>query len=206
MLSSLESRDSDVVSTSVDTGVLSSIATTGDALASILSTSENSTLNTETPASTSLIDSEGLVVSELSSVAVTSSVIETAAPRGLKGEPGAAAGMLMEYPVAYPVSGHRMVVLNVAEQVIYADCTVITHANKVLGMTTQAAVVGDVAVQRGGVLIEPTWSWILDTPIWLSTNGLMSQVPPVSGFSLIIGFPLDATSMFIDIREPIFLL
>lgn len=135
-----------------------------------------------------------------------SNTFETSPPRGLKGEPGAAAGTTVEYPIAYAVSGHRMVVLNEDQEVIYADNTIVAHANKILGMTIGAATVGNVFIQSGGELTEPSWSWTLDVPIWLSTNGLLTQTVPVSGFSLIIGFPVTATKIFINIREPIFLI
>ena len=131
---------------------------------------------------------------------------ETSPPKGEKGDPGATSGMIVEYPVAYPMSGHRIVVLNGNKEAIYASSDNPLHATKVLGMTTGAAIFGNIGIQTGGVLIEPSWSWILDTPIWLGLNGLMTQTVPASGFSLIVGFPISPTEMFVDIREPFFLI
>jgi hypothetical protein len=135
-----------------------------------------------------------------------SSVFEASPPRGLRGEPGATAGQLLEYPVGHIVSGHRVVVLNSEQKVIYADRTISEHANIVLGITTKAATDGDVTVQVSGELTESSWNWTLGTPIWLNTSGLMTQTPPIAGFSLIIGFPISSTKMFISIREPLFLI
>jgi hypothetical protein len=42
--------------------------------------------------------------------------------------------------------------------------------------------------------------------VYLGTNGLLTQTLPESPavFSLIIGFPTTATTLFVAIREPIF--
>ena len=91
-------------------------------------------------------------------------------------------------------------------KVYYADCTVTSHAKRVLGITTGASLLGALAnVQVSSELEEPSWSWTLDVPVWLSTTGLLSQVPPSSGFSLIVGFPVSATKLLVRISEPIFL-
>lgn len=126
---------------------------------------------------------------------------------GATGPPGAAGATVLTYAAGINLSGHRMVVLNDSAEAVYADNTVTTHANKVIGMTIGAAMAGaDATIQSGGELAEPSWSWTLNVPIWLSSNGLLTQVVPVSGFSLIVGFPITATKMFIDIREPIYLI
>jgi len=204
MISTLESRDGELITVNGEIVVL--IESTDQYATSVLTTSQESILNTEAAPSTSVVETVSTPGSVLETIGVMSSVIETSPPQGEKGEPGTAAGMIIEYPIEYPVSGHRIVVLNADSKVIYADNTEPTHANKVLGMTTGAATVGDVPVQRGGRLIEPSWSWILDTPIWLSSSGLMTQTPPSTGFSMIVGFPITATEIFIGIREPLFLI
>jgi hypothetical protein len=104
------------------------------------------------------------------------------------------------------LSGHRMVVLNSAGKAVYADNTTMTHVSKVLGMTVGSAVL-DAAIDilRWGELEEPSWSWTLDLPIFLSTSGLLTQTPPTTGFSQIIGFPVSATKAYISLREPIIL-
>ncbi|MFH0995806.1 MAG: hypothetical protein V1844_09960 [Pseudomonadota bacterium] len=125
---------------------------------------------------------------------------------GPKGEPGAAGGILIEYPARESLSGHRIVVLNEDQDAIYADHSIMVHANKILGMTTGASVAGAaVTIQTGGELTEPSWDWELDIPVWLSSNGLLSQTPPTTGFSLIVGFPISSTKLFISIHEPIYL-
>jgi hypothetical protein len=127
-------------------------------------------------------------------------------PSGPPGPPGPTGGEALQYQAGEALGGHRMVVLNDTGKAIYADNTVLSHANKVLGMTTGAVSMGDTAtIQTGGEMTEPSWSWVLDTPIWLSSSGMLTQVAPVTGFSLIVAFPITAIKVFINLHEPIFL-
>ena len=151
-------------------------------------------------------DSSVDVVEIVNDTLVHEVVIESAGiipgPRGADGLPG---GSTLSYPAGEILSGHRMVVLENGE-LFYADRTVEVHATKVLGMTVGATMTGGIAeVQTGGEIVEPSWSWILDVPVWLGIDGLMTQTPPTSGFSLIIGFPISSTKLLIRISEPIFL-
>lgn len=127
-------------------------------------------------------------------------------PQGVQGIPGPVGSSALQYPAGAALGGHRMAVLNDAGQAIYADKDIPAHAGKVLGMTTGAVALGDLAtIQTGGELTEPSWAWTLDTPVWLGSNGLLTQATPTTGFSLIVGFPITATKLFINLREPIFL-
>jgi hypothetical protein len=126
--------------------------------------------------------------------------------QGPVGPPGPTGGYALQYPAGEALGGHRMVVLDDTGKAIYADNTVLSHANKVLGITTGAASMGATAtIQTGGEMTEPSWLWALDTPIWLSSSGMLTQVAPVTGFSLIVAFPVSATKAIISLREPIFL-
>jgi hypothetical protein len=167
-----------------------------------------------------LVTSVGGEVSSVKSDESTDAVVTTAAPevvvikdlavgppgtRGPQGIPGPAGGTVVVYPAGIVLSGHRMVVVEDGV-VVYADCLTAAHGNVVLGMTIGAAMLGaDATVQTSGVIEEPSWNWTLGVPVWLGENGLLVQVAPVAGFSLIVGFPIADDTLFIDIREPIFL-
>lgn len=112
---------------------------------------------------------------------------------------------LISYRIAgVALGGQRIVVLDASGQAIYADNTTLTHANKVIGMTTGAVSLGGTAIiQTRGSITEPTWAWTLDQPIFLSTTGLLTQTQPITGFSIVVGFPISATSLFIAIGEPL---
>ncbi len=106
---------------------------------------------------------------------------------------------------ATALGGHRLVTLDGASAAIYADAGTPSHSGNVLGLTIGA---GETAtILHRGEIAEPSWHWILGQPVFLGQNGLLTQSPPQapSLFSLIVAFPVTATTLFISLREPIFL-
>jgi len=100
---------------------------------------------------------------------------------------------------------NRMVIAK-NSQIEYADNTDITHSQIVTGIITQSVLLGqEVNVTISGEVIEGTWNWTLDEPIFLDINGLMTQTVPTIGFSLQVGYPTSITSMIIDIKTSIIL-
>jgi hypothetical protein len=51
----------------------------------------------------------------------------------------------------------------------------------------------DVTVQFAYAITEGSWTWTLGQEVFLSTNGLLTQTPPTSGFLEGVGFPLSPT-------------
>lgn len=99
------------------------------------------------------------------------------------------------------LSGHRAVTTGL----VYADKDTLAHAFAVLGITRNAVgASGSVQVQYGGAMIEPSWSWTPNLPIFLGSNGVLTQVAPTTGFILSLGFALSATEIMINISIPIF--
>ena len=97
------------------------------------------------------------------------------------------------------LSGHRMVTV----EGYYASKDTTTDKFKVLGMTTGAVSSGSEAtVQISGYITEAGWSFTVGDPVFLSTNGHITQTAPTDGFCLIIGKPKTATTLFIEIHEP----
>lgn len=107
------------------------------------------------------------------------------------------------------LGGHRIVIIDQDSRAQYASSMDVSHALKIIGLTRGAAVEGDmVAVQRAGRITESSWNWAPGQPVFLGDNGLLTQVPPslpTSLFSLIVGFPIAPTSLFLSLREPILL-
>jgi hypothetical protein len=193
--SSLEGTEGSIVSHNDEAVITSTVEIFGESILTI-----------ESDPITSILESTESITSILESVEEVTSILETSPPKGDKGDPGITSGMIVEYPVAYPMSGHRIVVLNENQEAIYASNLNPFHANKVLGMTIGAVISGNIGIQTGGSLEEPSWNWIIDVPIWLADNGLMTQTPPISGFSLIVGFPVSSTNIFIHIGIPFILI
>lgn len=104
---------------------------------------------------------------------------------------------------AEALGGHRVVTVagNYASKDNAAD------KFKILGVTQGAVSNGATAtVTTYGTMTESSWNWTEGSPVFLSTNGLLTQTPPTSGFRIIIGRPQTATTLFVDISEPIIIL
>lgn len=157
------------------------------------------------------IENEGtLVVAE----EVLTLVSEAAqGPQGIpgpKGDKGAPGGTEIERPAAINLSGHRMVMLDGQGGATYASNADQTHANRIVGMTAHAAVSGaPVVISIYGEITEPSWNWIVDQPVYLGADGFLTQTPPAAPaakFSVVVGFPISATTLFINIGIPITLI
>lgn len=151
-----------------------------------------------------------VVVSELETMVISESeretVVLTSGPQGPAGPPGPPGGATVTKVAGETLGGHRMVVLDGAGDAYYADSTDLTHVDRVLGMTSGAASLGgSVGIQILGEIIEVSWSWTLNQPIFLSTSGQLTQTAPTTGFSLVVGFPITSTSMVLSIQRAVIL-
>ena len=137
---------------------------------------------------------------------LNNSLVLTLAPfyKGERGLPGAA----IEVTAIVAIGGHR-VVIREGDSASYATNENLQHGMKVLGITENASDAGGtLSVIRSGKVSEPTWSFDVSKPVFLGVNGLLTQVPPTfpeAAFSLIVGFPLSATEIFVSLREPLIL-
>jgi hypothetical protein len=112
------------------------------------------------------------------------------------------------YPASGAVSGHRVVKLMGDGSVGYADAAEIGDASIVVGITLNAAASGaDVQVREHGLITEAGWSWTPGLPVWLGSNGHLTQTPPAAPavFSLAIGSAVASDAVFVRI-EPVVLL
>lgn len=126
-------------------------------------------------------------------------------PAGPEGPVGPAGGDVIVLPAATDLGGHRVVRSN-SGFAGYADAYDPDHGDDVLGVTLGAAVAeDDVQIQVGGVVTEPSWSWVPEEPIFLGADGLPTQaVPTDAAFLLVIGFSETPTSMRVRIESPIY--
>jgi hypothetical protein len=125
---------------------------------------------------------------------------------GDRGPPGLSNLFFFVRVAEVNLGGHRAVVSNQDGSVNYADNTNLDHLGKVLGITTSAVTAGnEVKIIRGGLINFDGWSWDVDLPVYLATNGLLTQNPASSGFSQILGFAESPTGLFVNLREPILL-
>jgi hypothetical protein len=79
-----------------------------------------------------------------------------------------------------------------------------SQAAPVVGIATGGALAGaDVTVQYEGPIADTSWNWTFNQPIFIATNGVLTQTAPTEGYSQIIGYPINATSLLIDLQAPI---
>ncbi|WP_243350873.1 hypothetical protein [Stenotrophomonas acidaminiphila] len=129
-------------------------------------------------------------------------------PEGPVGPPGPAGGDVFVRQADGALGGHRVVRSTGQGAAGYADAQVAEHGDDVLGITLGAAVAGDeVQIQGSGEIVEPSWAWQPQEPIFLGAHGAMTQVPPAvdsAAFLLVLGFATSATSMQVRIETPIY--
>ncbi len=104
------------------------------------------------------------------------------------------------------MSGHRIVIADSAAGVSYADNGTLAHSHLVLGLTLGAVAAGaPVTVQVEGEIVEPSWSWTPELPLFLGEDGLMTQTAPSSpaAFSLVVGFAVSETKIVLNFKEPV---
>ncbi|MEO5363964.1 MAG: hypothetical protein H7838_10130 [Magnetococcus sp. DMHC-8] len=104
------------------------------------------------------------------------------------------------------LDGHRVVAMNSQGRVVHADHGTASHAGQVYGMTlTSALTGGPVPVRSFGVLEDSNWRWDLSSglSLFLSTNGILTQTAPASGFVCRVGYLVSPTRIFIDIQPSI---
>lgn len=76
--------------------------------------------------------------------------------------------------------------------------------SKVIGVSLSAAISGNsVNLIEYGQLDDVLFSFNLNTPLYLSSGGVITDTIPIIGFSVQIGHSLGAGSIFINIQEPI---
>jgi hypothetical protein len=125
-------------------------------------------------------------------------------PKGAAGLQGVAGGSGHSASAGEDVGGHRVVMIS-AIGVVVADALTVSHAGRVIGVTTGAVVSGDPAnFQSSGEMTEVSWNWTPDEDIWLGANGTLTQtIPPSAAFAQRVGYAIDATRMWVELSEPI---
>ena len=95
------------------------------------------------------------------------------------------------------------IVKQVDSVVSYASSDDDNSAYTTIGITRTAGTT--VTVVKTGELVDPSFSFTANEPLFLNTNGFFSHTPPSSGFILQVGVALSTTKMLVDIGEPLFI-
>jgi hypothetical protein len=100
------------------------------------------------------------------------------------------------------LSALRAVILDNAGQFAYADSGTPSHAYRVAGILPYAVPQDAEGVAyRLGEISDAVWSWTRGSPIFLGTNGQLTQTPPATGILLVLAQPVSATT--INLLQPV---
>ncbi|WP_462382329.1 hypothetical protein [Pseudomonas sp. Marseille-QA0892] len=123
-------------------------------------------------------------------------------PAGPRGVPGPSGGSAVQRQAGNTLSALRFVYeLNGA--VRYLDYSDSENMDFALGLTLTSAAEGQqIDIQLSGSVDEPSWSW-MPGPVWLGTEGFLTQSPPHEGFLLYVGSAVSPTRLILNIDQPI---
>lgn len=125
-------------------------------------------------------------------------------PPGPPGAPGQAGVSYVTFKASGPIGGHRAVGAAFSGFVKYADSRNVSGATSVVGISLHATEDGNpINVANSGEVIEPSWSWTQDLPIFVGAEGVLTQLPPDSGFQLVVAVATSPTSALLSIKQPI---
>lgn len=148
------------------------------------------------------------VVSKPSLVKVKtgSTKVEAGTP-GIMGKPGPDGAPGSAPDVSFPAGATvlAMYVVRASGGNLYpVDTSVSTHAEQVVGVALQSTstVGASVSVRLGGSVNDPGWSFS-EGPVFCAASGALTQSPPTTGWLLQVGVALSATTVNINIEQPI---
>lgn len=105
-----------------------------------------------------------------------------------------------------PIGGHRVVVAVGETGCDYADKQDESHCDRVVGITTNAAAQNGICIiAQKGDITHSSWNWQVNEPVFVGSNGLLTQTPPSTGFHQQFAVALTATTLYIDIHPAILL-
>jgi hypothetical protein len=114
-------------------------------------------------------------------------------------------GQLTSKPAGEDLGQGKIVAVS-GNTFVLADNDVIAHVNAIVGITLSATLTGNTAqVLQIGKVTNNTWSWTPDQPLFVGSNGDMTQTPPATGFVQVVGVAVTATEINFEIKTPVVL-
>lgn len=94
------------------------------------------------------------------------------------------------------------VVYQESSELFIADPEFVT-VYQIIGITTTAGTSGSpITFQYAGFISDPSFSFV-PGPVWLGSDGTITQVPPTSGWNVVLGTAISFTELYIDLRMPV---
>lgn len=147
------------------------------------------------------------IVEEIRGVFIPGSFVVSGEPWTPASETNASTNQYSDPIVASgALSALRLVIVNESGQLAYADAATVSHAFRLVGLLPSAVVLGEsIAVLTDGLISDSGWNWTLGSPIFVGSNGTLTQTPPETGFLQQVAVPVSATQIDFEIQEPILL-
>jgi hypothetical protein len=185
----------------VVTPVLSTVNVTKQVTSSVASAGSATVVNvTSTPHSVVTPITSNAVVNTNEHVhRISVSSLGVRGEQGIQGIPGTGTSTTT-VTAGEAINGHH-IITRVVGLAYHADKGSPTQQSQILGLSLHAGVVAaDVDVLTMGYATEPSWSWTPDKPLFLGANGLMTEVPPITGFLIQVAQSISPTEVWVSIK------
>lgn len=99
-----------------------------------------------------------------------------------------------------------MVAIGTNGRLVLASSNNMNLMGRVVGFYNNELTVGDgdrADVVTIGIVDDPMAYWDPASPIYVGVDGQLTQTPPVSGFSQVVGYPLTTTAFYIQIQPAV---
>lgn len=114
------------------------------------------------------------------------------------------AKLIDEYEANETISALKAIKLIDENTCELADSELTFQDAKTVGISLTAGNAGStIRVQTFGIIEDASFTFPLNAPLFLKTNGAISNTPNTTGYNVQIGHSLGTGAIFINIREPI---
>lgn len=104
-----------------------------------------------------------------------------------------------------PISAYLMIA-QTPQGIRLADSSDLSFLNRLIGMSVGAASTNtNLTIQTSGPISYNGWNWIPGAPVFLGSNGTLTQIPPETGFLQVVASAMSSTQLIIEIQPPLIL-
>lgn len=102
-----------------------------------------------------------------------------------------------------PLSALKVVTTDSEGRLVLASSANTSQSNKALGLTLQSFAQGDqAAALLAAIVVDAGWAWVEESPIYLGTEGGLTQTEPPSGIVRQVASPISSTSLYFEPDAP----
>lgn len=107
------------------------------------------------------------------------------------------------YTAGENISLHQVVIIGTDGLVYNADSSDLSHMDKVIGITTSNQITGGLIPVVTVGTIDGFTSLNTGIEYFVSSSGALTNIPPSTGFTQIIGTAINSTTFLVDLKIPI---